>query len=46
MAVTKAITNSGFGSIIEATFPAQLFVFVDIYVPRNQLLVIALSVIF
>ena len=27
--VTKAITNSGFGNIIEASFPAQSFVFVD-----------------
>lgn len=27
--VTKAITNSGFGNIIEAAFPAQKFVSVD-----------------
>jgi len=29
LAVTKAITNSGFGNIIEASFPAQAFVLVD-----------------
>jgi len=28
-AITKAITNIGFGSIIEASSPAQSFVFVD-----------------
>jgi len=27
--ITKAITNSGFGNIIEASFPAQSFVQVD-----------------
>ena len=27
--ITKAITNSGFGNIIEASFPAQSFVLAD-----------------